>query len=93
MKMLQISCPYPSYATYAPGGNILQIGMEYPDSPPIQEMEDINNYAVVEVNRVKYVINYNQVLEFANLGEVTSIPIRVLKTSSPYIIINIAYDG
>lgn len=94
MKNLQFIGPFTGdgwrvLATSLTDVTYLQIGVEIPHSTPIQVDADFHIY--IRINSTEYVINSNDILEFAELN-MDSIRIEVKNNSNPYVIIDVAYE-
>lgn len=97
MKMQQFIGPFQNndLELHAENVTYLQIGIEYPYSIPLLELEEENNNIIwpliVTINSQDFIITDKNILELKLNHE--SINIRIHKNLSPYIIINVAYEN
>lgn len=93
MKMQQFVGPFQESTKVLNAENVtyLQIGVEYPYSIPILELDDNNWPIVVSINSQDFVITDKDILELELNHE--SITVTVYENLNPYVIINIAYEN
>ena len=93
MKMQQFVVPFQESTKVLNAEHVtyLQIGVEYPYSIPILELDDNNWPIVVSINSQNFVITDKDILELELNHE--SITVTVYENLNPYVIINIAYEN